>query len=209
MKVNMPMMSVEARGSISGVEFRVGPYGQVAGRKSTATYQSTPAQQQARGRLVLAHRAWEALTDATQSAWNAHATYPSTGRNTYIAMWVRFTQAEQAPIVEPAIEREIDQLLDLQVSTDILLPNELRVDWKPNPAACTLLKFFLLSTYSGRSLPTLNQMRYESTALSYDDHRIMYPKIITPVFHVRVDQYSLETGDRLSRHLLRVENPGW
>ena len=205
----MPMMSVEARGSISGVEFRVGPYGQVAGRKSTATYQSTPAQQQARGRLVLAHRAWEALTDANRAAWDSHATHPSTGRNTYVAMWTRFTQAEYEPIVAPTRETELDLLQDLRVSTDISFPNEVRVDWTPNPAAFTLLKFFLLSTYSGRSLPTLNQMRYESTALSFDDHRIMYPKIIAPVYHVRVDQYSLETGDRLSRHLFRILNPGW
>jgi hypothetical protein len=209
MKVKMPLMSVEARGAISGVEFRQTHCGCVVGRKSTASYQSTSLQQSTRGRLIAAHRAWELLTYADRAAWDAHATYPATGRNTYIAMWLRFTMAAVAPLLTPGTAIAADPLKALQVFAYIFAPYSISISHTLQLPFNDLLIVYCLPVFSHRQLPTLNKLRYLFEFPS-DVHLIgISLPFAAQIYHVRIDQVSYQTGDLISRHLFRVANPGW
>ena len=203
------MMSIEARGAISGVEFRQTRCGSVVGRKSTASYQSTPLQQATRGRLIAAHRAWETLTDAARAAWNAHATHPATGRNTYVSMWLRFTMASLVPLSSPGIAIPPDPLTELTIFTHVLVPNTLYLQKAYMPSFNDLLIVYCYPTFSGRTLPTLSKMRYLFSIPSWYPIFSKSVPITAAFYHVRVDQISYQTGDLISRHLFRVPNPGW
>ena len=201
------MMSVEAHGAISGIEFRQTRYGSVVGRKSTATYQSTPLQQKTRGRLIAAHRAWETLTDAARAAWNAHATHPATGRNTFIAMWLRFTLTGVTPLLRPGISDPPIPKPDFILQLDLLYPNVVSVTWTPALSGSNAILFYVLHTFSGRTLPTLSQMRYKGISSSVNDYFGYTLPIAAPYIHVRCDEISFLNGDLLGRHIVSGKNP--
>jgi len=203
------MMSVEAHGAISGIEFRQTRCGSVVGRKSTATYQSTPLQQLTRGRLIAAHRAWETLTDADRSAWNAHATHPTTGRNTYVSMWLRFTMAGVPPLLTPNSFVNADPLAGLTIITHIHVPQRIYLQKSPVVIYNDLLICYCYPTFSARALPTLSKMRYLFAIPSNVPIYGHSVPINAPLYHVRIDQVSYQTADLISRHLFRVPNPGW
>ena len=200
-------MSVEARGSISGVEFRQTHCGAVVGRKSTASYQSTPLQQLTRGRLNAAHRSWVSLTDANRSAWDAHATHPATGRNTFIAMWLRFTLIGETPLLRPGISDPPIPKSDFILHLDLLYPNDVLVTWTPALSGSNAILFYVLHTFSGRTLPTLTKMRYQGYASSVNDNFGYALPIAAPYIHVRCDEISGLNGDLLGRHIVSGKNP--
>ena len=202
-------MSIEARGAISGVEFRQTHCGAVVGRKSTASYQSTPLQQLTRGRLIAANRAWETLSEADRSAWHAHATHPATGRNTYIAMWLRFTLAEVTPLQKPSIALPADPLKSLHSHSFIATPGLITIEWTRDPRCWDLMLSYLYSTFSYREKPTISKLRYHSKSATWDGSITILSSIITPVYHILLRQISFETGDMISDHIFRVVNPGW
>lgn len=209
MKVKMPMMSVEARGAISGIEFRQGIYGPMVGKKSSATHQNTIMGLLHRSRLAPAHRAWEVLTDSNRAAWCAHATHPATGRNTFLAMCIRFTQAGEIPLTSPEPSDPPDPLKNLVIYPQALFNHAFQIQWTFNPLYDDLYNIFILPSYSGRQNPTISQLRFKAHLAFYPTQLIIYDNEIAPVYHVRLDQISRENGDLISRHLFRILNPGW
>jgi hypothetical protein len=205
----MPMMSVEARGAISGVEFRQTHCGAVVGRKSTASYQSTPLQMKTRGRLIGAHRAWELLTDSQRSAWNAHATYPATGRNTYIAMWVRFSAIGKPKITIPLTPLPQNPLTNLRITTSLANPQEIDVEWDSPQPFYDLIAIYIYPTFSNRLNPTMSKLRFAACERAQELAIYAYTTINAPVYHVRLDMICSKTGDVRYKRLYRVLNPGW
>ena len=207
MKLKSPLMSLEAHGTLGGLEIRRGPYGSVCGRQSISTRLATPLQLQTRANLITAHRAWESLSDSDRHSWDQHATGVLTGRNTFVSMFLRFSTAGIAPIISPKRSAPVDPLRDLQLSYLIWWPDNFTITWTTLPAAQNLILFYTQSSFSRRQLPTLSKMKYQLTA--YTSNEII--NWITPypaaIYHFRLDLVSRENGDLLGRHLLRLPNP--
>lgn len=207
MILKTPLMSVEAHGTLGGVEIRQGIYGSTAGRPSVSSRLRTPKQLETRARLVAAHRSWELLSDSDQVAWNRHATGVLTGRNTFIAMFLRFTAAGVAPITSPNQSAPADQLLDLRLSYYIWWPENVSITWTATPGAQNLIILYTLSSFSRRQLPTLAKMKYQLRAYTSNEIINWTTPFSAPVHHFRLDLVSLQNGTLLGQRLLRLPNP--
>lgn len=88
-RVINPLLSVEARGSVSGLQFSRTRAGAHCGRKSTSTRSQAPGAVEHRATLAPAQSAWAALTHAQQAAWSTYAPHPLTGQAAYIQHHLR------------------------------------------------------------------------------------------------------------------------
>jgi hypothetical protein len=124
-------------------------------------------------------------------------------------MWMRFKMASTSPPVIPGIVIPADSLEALRSRSFIAHPGLLWMQWTPDPAASDLILGFLYETWSHRAKPTISKFRYKSKSLSGDGFVSITAQIIAPIYHLRLDQISFQTGDLISRHIFRVVNPGW
>lgn len=101
-KVTNPLMSQDARGSVSGIQFSRNRSGNFGSRKSTSTRaQGDPVLAQ-RALLKTAHSKWLNALPLVRDSWDAFAPPPLTGRNWFIGCQLRLLAAgEDAPPVIP------------------------------------------------------------------------------------------------------------
>lgn len=89
-RVVSPLLSQEARGSITGLQFSRNPSGPTVGRKSLATYRETQSQHLARNHLATAHHFWTSLPQAAKDQWALHSRPGLTARQIFITRFARF-----------------------------------------------------------------------------------------------------------------------
>lgn len=88
-KLTNPLMSQDARGSVSGVQFSANTSGSFASRKSTGTRAQRGESTNWRGQIKTAHTAWLALSAELQAQWAEVATPTQTARNAFIGAYLR------------------------------------------------------------------------------------------------------------------------
>jgi len=153
--------------------------------------------------LIVAHRAWELLTDSQKGAWNEWARPPATGRNTYIAQWLRFTTAAITPLSSPSAHIYTSPLTNLRISSWLPFFGIVFVEWDPDFSHDNPLLISVLETFSHRQTPTINQIPYHSRSHTDSGTQGLDITFLAPIVHIRIDQIDPENGDLLSRSLLR------
>jgi len=209
MKVKMPMLSAEARGAISGVEFRQGIYGPMVGLKSLATPQNTPMGLLRRSQMSRAHRAYEALSEQDKAAWELYAQPPANGRNTFIAAYLRFKMLYTTPILSPLPSVPNNPLAHLRVTPIVEETGSVNVTWNNWSGAQGWLLMFLLPTFSHRQSPTLSKMKFIGAGFDSDNDTYVDVTYGYPIYHLRIDQVNKQNGALIGRHLFRFPDPGW
>lgn len=101
-RVTMPLLSQDARGSVSGVQFSRNRSGNFGSRKSTSTRAQSDRVTNWRAKLKEAHSAWLNLSEQLRSSWEAYAGPTQTGRNAFVGACLRlFSAGLDAPSVDP------------------------------------------------------------------------------------------------------------
>jgi len=206
--VKNPLMSVEAHGELAGVEFRTIHGRNVVGRRSIATNRATPAQMQQRSLLHLAHAAWSALSLTDQAAWSAIAPAPITGRNEYIARWIRnYLIMGDPPRPNPPPIPATLVTAFTYTGTD-LLENAVLVSWEHDYAGELMLMFYELSTYNRQLTPTLGKFRYSCAGGIGNGNATITCKCRAPVVHILIKTIDNRDGKLIANQLYRFE-PDW
>ena len=189
---------------MGGILFRRGTYGAVISRTSGTPHLMTPHQTQQRARLAAAHKAYDALTDANREAWAAIATYPETGRNAYIRAYTRLQRAHFTPYPNPQIDDSPQRItITYAFLDDPMLPS-IYITWSHTPGTSQLIFAYALATYSHRAAPKPSKLIFVGHSQTGANNMHVYPKHLAPVYWVRLDTISVQSGRVLSRALIKV-----
>lgn len=96
-KLIMPLLSQDARGSVSGIQFSRNRSGCFGSRKSTSTRAQKGESTNWRATIKRAHSAFDALTDAEKLSWAAWTPPGQTVRSHYIGSYLRLATTAQLP----------------------------------------------------------------------------------------------------------------
>lgn len=97
-RAKMPLLSIEASGSLGGLEFKSGVYGNVVSRRSLTPNKATPAQLEHRATFARAAHYWQQLSDADRNAWQSLLTSAPDLKAAVIACYLRYPHPPTAPI---------------------------------------------------------------------------------------------------------------
>lgn len=206
--VKSPLFSEEAHGALGGVEYRLCRGKNVVGRRSISTDLATPAQLQHRSLLKLAHDAWSALPLSDQAAWCQIAPPPLTGRNEYVARWIRCHLILADPPIPypPPIHPSL--IPDLNLVTADPASSELLLQWTSLYYPYCYVMFSALGTYSHRQNPTISKLRFRAYC-PIGEEQITFPiGCAAPVVHLLLKTLDQRDGSVLARQLYRFE-PVW
>lgn len=140
MKVRAPLHSIDVRGRFGvAIVFSIWRGANYARTFTVPTNPRTARQMIIRALLTTASRAWNALTDAQRTAWDAFAQLQSrtdvfgeaikaTGINEYVALSVISADVGQVPVSDPPITDAPAVLAGADVAPTIV-PGELAIDW--------------------------------------------------------------------------------
>jgi len=100
-RVLLPLHSLDARGSVAGIQFSRNRAGPFASRKSTSTYSQKPGSVAQRALFARASHAWPDVSAAHKQNWEALAPYPHTGRQLYIGCALRTLAVDMGTPIYP------------------------------------------------------------------------------------------------------------
>lgn len=175
-RVKLPCMSVEASGSLGGIEFKHTQYGNVVGRRSIAARSATRAQCAHRALLAPAHSAWNALPSTLQAEWDRFAPHHSTGRLEYTKRHVLAFQIGETPPTLPTGPTTQAEIHNYGALYSHLYPNQLEVWWEFTGPGTTRLLTCTHSTWKKQSLPDIPHLAFrKSHLLSWDGDMLPIP----------------------------------
>ncbi len=207
-KLKNPLFSESAVGQIGGLLYRNGTYGPIVGRRSITPSLRTPAQAAHRAQLPIAHRAWEALTPQSQHAWNEYATYPATGRNTYIAAYIRLKYLTRPVPNQPTNPTLIGFLENFALTPNAGDPPSASLSWDNTVGSDTDIIFYAYGTYSNRTTPKPSKLLRVGHGNCTDFDATLAIKAKTTVLHLRLELVNPSSGDVATTILLRF-TPIW
>lgn len=204
-KVQNPLLSQEAYGDLGGILFRRGTYGNICSRRSIASVSRTPSQTIARATFSLATSAWDALSVESKRAWEAYATYPTSGRAKYIGNWIRLAPTGLTP---PDFPTKPPPTSLFNVKAYILPgpPSDVcYIIWDYTGSQDCFVRIPMLQTWSHRASPKPAKLKGSAWAdVSWRTLTDTLP-YEAPVLWVRVELVSYLTGDLLQSFLLEAE----
>jgi hypothetical protein len=206
--VKSPLFSEEAHGPLGGIEYRTCRGRNVVGRRSISTALATPAQLQHRSLLKLAHAAWSRLPLSSQAAWDAIAPAPLTGRNEYVARWIRCKISAADPPQPNPPSLPIVLIDSITLNSATIDPPEIAIGITAADAANEMIMFFAHSTFSHRENPTIRQMTLVGYTGMTSAGWSWTPRVIAPVVHFLATIVDARDGTKLGSQLWRFE-PVW
>lgn len=129
-KVTNPLMSQDARGSVSGIQYSRNRSGNFGSRKSTSNRSQSLTVTAHRSRIKFAHTLWDGLDADYQALWNAYMGPVRTGRNGYVGAAIRSLMSGQAtPSKSPLESPSAPHVYDLTAQLSEFPPNRLDFAW--------------------------------------------------------------------------------
>jgi hypothetical protein len=186
-KVKNPLFSEAASGALGGLQYSGNGYGNIVSRRSITPHLMTPLQTEARSRLKFAQSAWVALTDIEKAAWQAFATPPETGRNTFVAHWIRWQIMNLPGNPEPVHHTSYSRLENLSWLPSGIYPPSIELSYDYYGDGSAYLIYKTLATYSNRQSPTPAKMLVSGVSGIDLPPYNFYPKVAAPVIHVRLE----------------------
>jgi hypothetical protein len=204
-----PLLSESAEGTLGGLLFRSGTYGQIISRSSSSPAIRTPRQSEQRGALKRAHNSWDTLSPEHQSAWSEYAASPLTGRNTYIAAHIRCSMFGSIPDPWPGYPIDCGYLTALDAYMAPPMPGSrplLYLSWVPHLSSGAVLNIFTHSTWSNRALPKPSKFKWLGAANLADGNYSEYLQIRAPVVWVRLEQIDLPSGALMAKYQIKARH---
>lgn len=161
-RVKCPLLSVEASGTVGGLEFKRSSYGNVVSRRSITPVIRSPRALAVRDNLHIAHVAWMTLSDTAKAAWHIGAPPNLTGRLSYISAHI---QAKTLGILLPDNPTKPTAPVHL---------GPISVEYQPGPPRLLLFSYdatgdldcpvslWTNQTWSGRASPKRTAYRFQS-----------------------------------------------
>lgn len=206
-RVKNPLFSEAATGQLGGLLFRNGTYGPIVSRRSITPSLMTPAQCAQRARLKLAHSAWNALTDDNRRAWDAIATYPATGRNTYIRAYTILNKLGYAPHASPNPAETPTAIAVKSAFIDVGPPVSVYAAWTDTGSITNMVLAYTYPTFSQRATPKPSKLIYTGFAQANVHSMLVFPKFLADLIWLRLDIVSPGTGKFFGSTLIRLERP--
>lgn len=156
----MPLLSQDARGSFSGIQFSRNRSGNFGSRKSTSNHKQGDVATNHRARLKAAHTAWEALDPGLKSCWDTYAAPTQTGRNAFIgATLTNLVIDLSAPTGNPLEAPAQAPITNLVYNPGVapLWIYLIAWDWRDDPDGRIIC---YLRTPRGFAIPHVRQFRY-------------------------------------------------
>lgn len=146
-------MSQEAHGALGGIEFRTSTYGNIVGRRSITPHRRTQLQLTHRAQMSEAAAAWRALSREDQQKWEAIAKYPSTGRMTFIAGYLKLYKFQYPVNPQPIVNSEFDLPYDISIFKTFPAQKAIQIQWKCKTTHFTIANVSIQRTTSSRETP--------------------------------------------------------
>lgn len=150
-KIKLPLMSAEVRGALGGLEFRNSIHGTIVGRRSMTAYHQTQRALANRAELARAQHAYTALTGRAQTAWDAFAKHPNTGRTAYVAAYLALIPSGLTPTDDPINTPQPRLIYSVTATWLIEIANLFRLHIQAGSGATPLLSVFIYPTYLHKS----------------------------------------------------------
>lgn len=191
-RVTMPLLSQDARGSVSGIQFSRNRAGNFGSRKSTSNHKQGTVVTAHRARLKLAHSAWEDLSTALKTNWEEFAPLTQTGRNAFVGAALRNLMIDQPPpTLSPLRAPTRPPITGLRYTrgTDPTWIFALEWDFRAGDGTQVIC---YLRTPRGFAVPHVRQFAY------YDDRAVTSSFIVLP---------KLQTLERIAIRVIHLEQP--
>lgn len=185
-KVVMPLLSQDARGSFSGIQFSRGRYGNFGSRKSTSNRKQGDVATNHRARIKAAHTAWEALDPGLKACWETYAGPTQTGRNAFIGAALRnYLFQTAAPIESPLLGPGPTPITGLHWQAEWPVPRTPDLNWTP-PSIVGGRVITYTHTPAGMATPHVRKFKYLNAVPDYFVFQECWPGYEVPWFAVRV-----------------------
>ena len=178
-KLVNPLLSQDARGSVSGLQFSRNRGGNFGSRKSTSNRSQSEAVTLHRGRLKLAHSAWLALDPGLQSNWDAFAGPHQTGRNAFVGAAIRNAVVEQpAPTQNPLLGPHASMITGMEFDDDRFFPYNPGLFWDQQANQFDVVMLYL-AVPAGFAVPHERKFVFTVVAEPFD-FQLSWPMVWLP-----------------------------
>jgi hypothetical protein len=207
-KAKNPLLSMEARGALGGIEFRASTYGNIVGRRSISPHGRSEYQLMRRAQFTAASTAWLALSPRVKSLWNSAAPQGSSGRSFFISGTMRLSLYTYPPDIETPYPDADNPLKNFRLTyVDPDYPG-FQVDWDTGPIPLCAVTLSVLATFSHRSAPTHARGTVLLTTDALVGAAFIRTEFKAPVVHVWASTIKYSTGELYETQLFRFE-PNW
>lgn len=193
-KLVNPLLSQDARGSVSGIQFSRNRAGSFASRKSTSTRAQGEGPTNFRAQIKRAHTAWNSLSSSLKQSWETYAHARETGRNAFIGCCLRlFSAGQAAPDVSPLTAAEGPMPYDFHWDADVFGPGTDQLTWEPPSFNGDWAIFSFAPMYAAK-IPHVRKFSFFSAALTLDQNDIFTTTWHPPWLALRVQVAQRHSG---------------
>lgn len=159
-KLINPLLSQDARGSVSGIQFSRNRSGNFGSRKSTSNRSQSETATNHRAYIKLAHTFWLSLAPALKTAWHTVAPHPLTGRNAFVGAAIRnLTMGLAPPHLNPMLFTTPNHLRNITWDAEGDVAGHNCLKWEHDGWEETYVIVYI-SQPRGFTMPHVHKFRY-------------------------------------------------
>jgi len=193
-KLINPLMSQDARGSVSGIQFSRNHSGCFGSRKSTSNRKQSVDVLKHRSRLKRAQSAWVSLSASLKSAWEAYVGSRPLARSAFVGAQIRnYTHGSGDLSWSPLPTPSGVPITNMRAYMPVGGPARVSILWNPHGNAEDHYLFYLRIP-RGLSVPHVRQFKYQAFADPFDQAKSINIATRVPLMALRVVHWDYFRG---------------
>lgn len=199
-KVVNPLLSQDARGSVSGIQFSRNRSGCYGSRKSTSNHKTSDTVREHRSRLKLAHTTWQGLDPGLQADWQQYAGHVLTGRNAFVGAAIRcMLIGYPTPTLSPLEHFTHSRLRNLRFYDQPPPANYDWVNWSSDNSYDDRIIIYQAVPH-GLATPHVRKFRYLANAGMHEAWKLIRPPYLCPWWALRIIHWEWKHGVTIAEY---------